>query len=284
MNRLIYPLLWLMMGHMVTPCNAQTDRVLIHSHNDYEQEAPFYGAYARQVFSIEADVFAMEDGRLLVGHHRSDLTDNRTLEQLYITPIVSSFEANGGRAWRDSDHRFVLLIDLKTPAPSTLPNIVQLVGAYPAVFDSRVNPLAVQVVISGDMPSPSAFNDYPPFILFDGRVTTDYTPAQLDRIAFFSGNFRDFSQWTGDELLSSADKERLEEVVQAAHTKGKQVRFWATPDGEKSWKALQKLGVDIINTDRIDACVDYFNAVKSEKKEGAVRQSFEKKVPVMVAR
>src|SRR5690606_25074502 len=256
MDKRLYLLLWLMMGHTVT---AQVDRALVHSHNDYEQEAPFYSAYARKVFSIEADVFAMEDGRLLVGHDRSDLIDNRTLEQLYITPIVNSFEANGGRAWHDSDHRFVLLIDLKTPAASTLPGIVQLVGAYPAVFDSRVNPLAVQVVISGDMPSPSAFDDYPPFILFDGRVTSDYSPAQLDRIAFFSANFRNFSPWTGEGLLSPVDKERLAEVIQTVHNKGKRIRFWATPDGENSWEALHALGVDIINTDRIDACVDYFS-------------------------
>lgn len=269
MIKLTYPLLWLMMGYAPGTCTVPEGRVLIHSHNDYEQAAPFYGAYAERVFSIEADVFAMEDGQLLIGHHRPDLDDNRTLEQLYITPIVRLFEANDGRAWQKSDDRFVLLIDLKTPAANTLDPIVKLVNAHPAVFDFRVNPLAVQVVISGDMPLPSAFDDYPPFILFDGRVTIDYTPEQLNRVAFFSANFREYSSWTGDHQVSPADKAQLEAVIDAVHARGKQMRFWATPDGENSWETLHALGVDIINTDQVAACAAYFNAVKPEKKEDA---------------
>ncbi len=248
-------------------CHAQTDRVLIHSHNDYEHGSPFYDAYEQRVFSIEADVFAMADGRLLVGHDHADLTDSRTLERLYIRPIVETFAANGGRAWHDSEDRFVLLIDLKTPAATTLDQIVRLVADYPAVFDARVNPLAVQVVISGDMPLPSAFDDYPPFISFDGRVTVDYAPEQLERVAFFSANFRHYSHWEGEHDMPPADKAELAGVIDAVHANEKKVRFWATPDGEESWETLHALGVDIINTDRIAACVAYFNTVKPEKKE-----------------
>jgi len=47
---------------------SQTYSIKIHSHNDYEQEVPFYEAYSQNVNSIEADVF-LKNGELLVGHH-----------------------------------------------------------------------------------------------------------------------------------------------------------------------------------------------------------------------
>ena len=32
--------------------------VLIHSHNDYQKNIPFYRAYSQQVHTIEADIYA----------------------------------------------------------------------------------------------------------------------------------------------------------------------------------------------------------------------------------
>jgi hypothetical protein len=49
-------LLVLLTGLISISINAQ-QRILIHSHNDYEQRVPFYQAYAQQVASIEADIY-----------------------------------------------------------------------------------------------------------------------------------------------------------------------------------------------------------------------------------
>jgi alkaline phosphatase len=38
----------------------------------------------------------------------------------------------------------------------------------------------------------------------------------------------------------------------------KLLRLWAIPDNPASWKRLQQLGVDIINTDKPAECRSYF--------------------------
>ncbi|HMK27646.1 MAG TPA: hypothetical protein VK483_16560 [Chitinophagaceae bacterium] len=36
------------------------------------------------------------------------------------------------------------------------------------------------------------------------------------------------------------------------------LRLWATADSPNSWEHLQKQGVDIINTDKVAECRNYF--------------------------
>ena len=50
--------IWLLFAALCTCATAVAERpILIHSHNDYRRRAPFWQAYAQQVYSIEADVF-----------------------------------------------------------------------------------------------------------------------------------------------------------------------------------------------------------------------------------
>ncbi len=59
-----------------------------HSHNDYWRQVPLYDALAAGCTSVEADVW-LSGNDLFVGHSRKSLTKERTLESLYIDPIVS---------------------------------------------------------------------------------------------------------------------------------------------------------------------------------------------------
>jgi len=256
--------LWLV-GWLPLFAVAQQDRVLIHSHNDYHQRVPFYQAYAQQAYTIEADVFATDDGRILVGHDWNELQPQRTLETLYVKPIIDVFTLHGGRAWAGSDSRFVLLIDLKTPAATTLRPVVELIAKHPQVFDETVNPYAVTVVISGDMPSPEAFNDFPPFIWFDGRLGVDYTAEQLERVAFISAPFSSYAAWNGKGALIDREKKQVADAIEKAHGWGKKIRFWGTPDGITAWNTLHKMGVDIINTDRIERCTEFFSGFDKKR-------------------
>ena len=115
----------LLLSCLVMTGKAQYTTLNAHSHNDYEQKTPFFLAYQAGFGSIEADIWAV-DGSLFVAHDKTKITADRTLESLYILPIVKLFRANGGKAWKGSNSTFQLLIDLKTPVEPTLPLLVRL--------------------------------------------------------------------------------------------------------------------------------------------------------------
>lgn len=131
---------WLLFAALCTCATAVAERpILIHSHNDYCRRAPFWQAYAQQVYSIEADVF-LHGGKLLVGHEVEDLSPGMTFEALYVEPLVTLFGRNGGRAWKDSGEHLQLMVELKSATEPTLQAVAALLGRYPEVFDPAVNP------------------------------------------------------------------------------------------------------------------------------------------------
>lgn len=247
--------------------------VWIHSHNDYRQIAPLHLAYAQRVASIEADIFSLDrTDTLLVGHGRVDLLTPLSLDEAYVKPLVALFKRNNNRAWKDSDRRLILMVDLKTPANPTLNKLIALLSRYPEVFDASVNPLAVQVVITGNTPKAEEFAGYPSFVLFDG-LRFDYTPEQLERIAMISLNFADYSRWNGKGSMVSREYRQVLAAIEQAHALGKPIRFWGTPDGVTAWHTFHSIGVDYINTDRPEACAAFFRDYR--KKNFRISQEVE---------
>lgn len=248
----------------------------IHSHNDYCQTVPFWQAYSQKVNSIEADVF-YKGGKLLVGHDLEDLSDGMSFEKLYLEPVVTVFERNGGRAWRDSDQILCLMVELKSSAEPALKALVKMLSKWPEVFDPKVNPHAVHVVITGNVPAPDDFADYPEYISFDGNLGTEYTDAQLARVALFSADFSDYSQWNGKGTFIPVEYDRVMEAVDKAHDMGKPIRFWNAPEGVTVYYKFYDMGIDYINTDHPEACASFFSdfgnknfmiGVKSTRGEG----------------
>jgi alkaline phosphatase len=227
---------------------AQSFSLRGHSHNDYEQQIPFFLAYENRLGSVEVDIWAV-DSLLLVSHDLKDVSAEKTIWSLYLNPIVDLFIKNGGKPWADSENSFQLLIDLKSPAYPTLDLLADLISKYPYVFDRTTNPLAVAIVISGSRPEPDDFKNFPGYIMFDGNIGTEYTEEQLQRIPLLSASFADYSKWNGIGQMPEADKMLIKGIVDGIHKKGKKVRFWNAPDTENVWKQFMELGIDYINTD-----------------------------------
>lgn len=229
-----------------------------HSHNDYANEVPFWLAYNNHFGSIEADIWAV-NGELFVAHNNSDITPERTLDILYLQPIVKLFKENKGKPWKDNSSTFQLLIDLKTTVEPTLSLLVAKLRQYPDVFDPKVNENAVRIVITGNRPVPSAFEKYPGFIFFDGILNQKYDAQQLMRVPLYSENLRKFTLWPGDGDIIEKDKIRLQSIIDSVHMHNKKIRFWNAPDDVNAWGILIKMKSDYINTDHIVKLAEYLN-------------------------
>jgi len=256
MNRLIsIVVLWVC---FCVPAKAQyTTEGNAHSHNDYEHDSPFYDAYLHHFGSIEADIWAV-GGELFVAHNRSEVKPERTIDSLYLNPIVTTFRQNGGKAWKDSPFSYQLLVDIKTDVEPALTLLIKKMEQFPEVFDSSVNKNAIRVVITGNRPLPSAFKNYPAFIFFDGKLNLRYDNNQLRRVALFSENLKDFTHWNGKTDIPEKEKKRLTFLIDSVHHLNKKIRFWNAPDMASGWRILETLNVDYINTDKISEMTDFF--------------------------
>lgn len=65
-----------------------------HSHNDYHQEDPLSSALKHGLNSVEVDVFP-RDGTLLVAHTAFELDKSRTIENMYLAPILNMLRRSG---------------------------------------------------------------------------------------------------------------------------------------------------------------------------------------------
>lgn len=248
----------LLLINVFASVKAQYSTLNAHSHNDYANEIPFWLAYNNHFGSIEADIWAVKDD-LYVGHNSSDIKPERSLDILYIQPIVKIFRQNKGKAWKDYPSTFQLLIDLKTTVEPTLSLLVDKLKQYPDVFDPNINKNAIRIVITGNRPEPSEFSNYPDFIYFDGVLGLNYNDQQLKRVALYSENLKKFTPWNGEGEFIGKDKIRLQNVVDSVHTLNKKIRFWNAPDDINAWKTFMNMRIDFINTDHILKLSEYLN-------------------------
>lgn len=237
-----------------TPSNA-------HSHNDYLQILPFGWAYEQGFGSVEADLFLKND-TLFVAHEYREIDSEKTFENLYLYPVLEACQKNGGYIYPDKNKSLQLLIDLKTDHTSTLPALVKLLEPHRKYFYPQGT---VKVVISGSTPKPEHFSNYPEYIFFDGRPEINYTDEQLKKVGLISQSFRNYSLWNGKGIPVEKERQLLSKVVEKAHAQEKPVRFWASPDISNAWKFLMNLGVDYINTDKVQELGHYLTRRKSDE-------------------
>ncbi|MBO9154539.1 alkaline phosphatase [Chitinophaga sp. GCM10012297] len=261
MNTLLRNLLLLCC--FAVPAQAQYTSANAHSHNDYLQAAPFEAAFARNFGSIEADVFE-RNGELYVAHTASEIDSGKTLRSLYLEPLLRKIREKKG-VFGEMKQGVQLLIDFKTSGVPTMQALIQQLEKYPEITS---NP-KVQIVISGSRPDASLWKNYPAWILFDGLPHQNYTAEQLERIPLFSDNFRSYTQWNGKGYLVQEDMQKVQAVLNKVHGMSKKFRFWATPDEVNAWKTMINLGVDYINTDKVDALADYLRTRVQAQYQGA---------------
>lgn len=233
----------------------------IHSHNDYTRARPLLDALDAGCRSIEVDIWYV-NGTLLVGHDEEDLTPDRTLDAMYLAPLAAHIREHNGYVYTDQpeDEPVILLIDIKSDGPSTLPPLTDLLQAYESMLtivensETRWGP--VQIILSGDRPTAMVEALPRRLLAIDGR------PIDLDRnppatlIPLVSEKWESLFTWNGRGPLPEAERDAVRTYTERAHAQHRLVRFWATPDTPDSWRTLRELGVDLINTDRPQSCAE----------------------------
>ncbi|EXJ93442.1 hypothetical protein A1O1_01834 [Capronia coronata CBS 617.96] len=247
----------------------------IHSHNDYWRDVPFYTALSVGAVSVEADVWLYDD-TLFVGHEESALTPARTLDSLYIQPIlnvlkrenpnsrfVSSPPTRNGVFDTSSGQTLYLFIDVKTAGNTTWPVVVEALqplrdANYLTTWNgTHVTPGPVTVVGTGNTPldqiQPVQQRDY----FFDANLallndTQANITASVSPVASTQ-----FSRWIGDINGTTFNETQLALVrahIAEANSRGILARYWDTPAWPLStrnavWTTLIEEGVGLLNAD-----------------------------------
>lgn len=224
-----------------------------HAHNDYLHGTPLRHALDCGFGSVEADVF-LEEGELRVGHDRWMLRPGRTLERLYLDPLLARVRQNG--AVHPGGTGFTLLVDIKADGAAVWARLREVLSSYRdmlTVFRAgRIEPGAVTVLLSGDRPR-TLLEEPERLAALDGRT------ADLDRntdpmlVPLVSTPWREHFSWQGGEPMPEVERQYLSDLVRRAHAQGRRLRFWGALDREDVWLAQWETGVDLIGTDRVRA-------------------------------
>jgi hypothetical protein len=241
------------------PIGAGPPLLHAHAHNDYLHDRPLLDALERGFTSVEADIFLVK-GMLLVGHERSELKADRTLEALYLDPLAKRVYANNGRVFPGLD-RFILLIDIKSNADETLGQLNKVLSKYAHMLTSvrrgKLFPNAVTIVLSGNRPISAVSGSSDRLVALDGRLTDLGSQAPADLLPVISDKWPTHFKWRGNGPIPADERAKLKVIVERAHRARRLVRFWATPENENVWNELRLQGVDLIGTDKLDRLANF---------------------------
>ena len=223
------------------------------SHNDYRRKHPLQDALNHGFRYVEADIY-LRKGKLIVAHILPCLKKNRTLESLYLQPLLE-YVQRGEQEGLTNDCPLTLMIDIKSDADKTYRALLVLLEKYKPIlsrYDSGRTILKnVTIVITGHKPAELINNSESGYVFLDDnlRQITAYTCADLYPIA--SCKYSRLLKWKGKGPIPLTDVLRLKFYVAQAHLRGRKVRLWASPENRVVWNELLKYEVDLINTNRL---------------------------------
>jgi hypothetical protein len=222
---------------------------------------------------------------LQVGHEPSALTKSRTLQSLYIDPLLSTLSRlNPSTPFRQegeqngvfdtsSGQTLYFFIDLKTGVDETWPAVLAALeplrsGSWLTTFDGkeRFN-RPVTVIGTGNTQLSDVQNYLPRDVFFDAplsdltkdlyaNLTANESPiASTDFVAQF-GNVR-------KREMNDTQIETLRRQIGEAHEKGIMARYWnqpAWPIGTRNaiWRILWDEGVDLLNVDDLKGASEFW--------------------------
>lgn len=239
-----------------------------HAHNDYRHPRPLLDALEHGFSSVEADVFLVE-GKLLVGHDRAELRAERTLEALYLDPLLERVRKNGGSVYPGGGE-FILLLDAKADGEAVYRALKELLPRYAEMLTvfraDSVERRAVAAILSGDRPRAAVEADVERLVALDGRLPDLESDAPASLVPLVSQDWASAFAWRGSGRMPEAQRRELRRLVEAAHARGRKLRFWGTPHASSLWAELLDAGVDLINADDLEGLEDFLRERPREER------------------
>jgi len=231
-----------------------------YAHNDYWHKRPLYDALDNGFTHIEADIY-LRDSKLVVAHVLPRLRMHKTLDSLYLKPLLA--RVNGtGKDNNCPEFPIMLMIDIKSDANETYLALKGLLEKYRpvlSVFEGGVyKQRKITVVLTGHKPIELLKAEKSRLAFVDEdllQVKTDTLDQNFYQTA--SCRYSHMLNWRGEGPIPPAEQQRLRAYVSEAHRYGKKVRLWASPESSVVWRQLLNCGVDLINTDQLEKLKDF---------------------------
>ena len=225
------------------------------AHNDYWHKRPLFDALDNGFTHVEADIY-LRNGKLIVAHILPMLEKSRTLESLYLAPLMECISGKSKFAARPAAP-ITLMIDIKSNANKTYAALEVLLNKYRSVISGYENGTFVQrqinVVITGNKPFKVLKAEQNRLAFIDEDLLKTYRDTLATNVyQTASCKYGKMLKWNGKGEMPAAQKKKLTAFVKMAHKYGKKVRLWASPEKEEVWTQLLNCGVDLINTDKLE--------------------------------
>lgn len=227
-----------------------------YAHNDYWHRRPLLDALENGFTYVEADVFLRKD-RLIVAHILPCLKKKRTLEDLYLKPLLAYIQdqEKSRGMHRAARVPLTLMIDIKSDANKTYEALIVLLEKYKSIlsryeggFLSMGN---VTVVITGHKPYNLINCNGNRLVFMDEDLKLAGKDSTLNIYPIASCKYSSIVKWKGKGNIPASEMQKLEYYVEQAHKNGRKVRLWGSPENKIVWTELLKCKVDLINTNKL---------------------------------
>jgi Glycerophosphoryl diester phosphodiesterase family len=225
-----------------------------YAHNDYWHKRPLFDALDNGFSFVEADVY-LRNNKLIVAHILPCFKKKRTLEDLYLKPLLNYMSSDNKNLFKLKNCPVTLMIDIKSNATKTYNALILLLDKYKSILSEYNNGSIitrnVTIVITGHKSYQliKASNSRLVFLDEDLKQASADSSCNLYQIA--SCKYSSLLQWKGKGYITEDEIQRLEYFVSEAHKNGRKVRLWGSPENKAVWSQLLKCNVDLINTNKL---------------------------------
>ena len=122
------------------------------------------------------------------------------------------------------------------------------------------------VIISGNRAEQTVADASLRYVGIDGRLVDLDTQRPSHLVPLISDNWRSHFRWRGQGPMPEQERQKLHGIVEKAHSKGRRVRFWATPDDLAVWRELVDAGVDLLNADDLAGLERFLRSQNPEER------------------